>query len=167
MGSNSERFSFNERDAYGAIRRPRLYEPETDDERFFEVMVEQIPRLESESFSLPVSEHPVLSQVLSQLSDQPESELSLEEWAEKINVSGRTLSRMFKSETGMTFILYRQHVRLCSALKYLAQGRSVVNVAMDMVFSSQSAFIRLFRQAFGKTLGNILYKKGRGLSPAH
>ncbi len=136
-----------------AIRRPSLFDPDSEDERFFEVMVEQIHRLESDSFSVPVSEHPALIQVLRQLAEKPESVLSLEDWAEKVNVSGRTLSRMFKAETGMSFVQYRQQVRLCSALRYLAQGRSVANVAMDVGFTSQSAFIRLFRQTFGKTPG--------------
>ncbi|WP_062263457.1 AraC family transcriptional regulator [Endozoicomonas arenosclerae] len=136
-----------------ALRRPRLYAPGSEDERFVDVMVEQIHRLESEAFSLPVSEHPVMKSILNQMVLNPEETISLESLADQVNVSSRTLSRMFKSEVGMSFIQFRQQVRLCRALKLLAQGCPVANVAVDVGFFSQSAFIKLFKQSFGKTPG--------------
>jgi AraC-like DNA-binding protein len=134
-----------------AVRRPRLYSPGSSDERFIHVMVELIGSLPQESFYLPSPTHPRLKLVTSSLMNNPEDGRTLEDWASFINVSARTLSRLFQGELGMTFVQFRQQARLFKSLKYLTQGQKVSSVAMEVGFSSQSAFIRLFKQTFGRT----------------
>ena len=65
--------------------------------------------------------------------------------------SERTLARLFRSETGMTFAAWRQQLRLIRALELLAEGTAVTEVALAVGFDSPSSFIAMFRRSLGTT----------------
>ena len=69
------------------------------------------------------------------------------------------LRRLFVKETGLTFGAWRQQARLLKALEWLAAGRPVTAIALDLGYESPSAFIAMFRRAFGVPPGR--YLKGR------
>jgi AraC-like DNA-binding protein len=75
----------------------------------------------------------------------------LERWAPWASVSTRTLSRRFVSETGFNFTAWRQRARLMRSLEMLAAGAPVTAVALDLGYSTSSAFIGLFKRTFGET----------------
>ncbi|HSC11614.1 MAG TPA: helix-turn-helix domain-containing protein, partial [Rhodanobacteraceae bacterium] len=50
---------------------------------------------------------------------------------------------------GMSFATWRQNVRLVDALSRLATGHSVTSTALDVGYSSPSAFTAMFRRTFG------------------
>lgn len=81
----------------------------------------------------------------------PSIRLSLHSWAEKSGASERTLARLFQSETGMSFGKWKQQARLLKALQFLALGKPVTTVALEVGFRSSSAFITMFRSALGCT----------------
>jgi AraC-like DNA-binding protein len=64
-------------------------------------------------------------------------------------MSRRTFTRIFRSETGVTFATWRQNVRLIEAMSRLSTGQSVTAVALDVGYNSPSAFTAMFRRAFG------------------
>lgn len=68
-------------------------------------------------------------------------------------VSERTLSRLFRSEFGVTFPQWRTQSRLHHALRMLADDAPVTRVAHHCGWSSTSAFIDVFRRSFGYTPG--------------
>jgi AraC-like DNA-binding protein len=72
--------------------------------------------------------------------------------------SERTLSRLFRAETGMTFPQWRARLRLQHALALLAAGEPVTAVAMACGFSSPSAFIETFRSTLGATPGQYRHE---------
>jgi AraC-like DNA-binding protein len=51
----------------------------------------------------------------------------------------------------MTFGRWRQQFRLLEALRLLATEKSVTVVALEVGYDSPSAFIAMFRRAFGTT----------------
>ncbi|WP_425559224.1 helix-turn-helix domain-containing protein [Kistimonas scapharcae] len=75
--------------------------------------------------------------------------------AADINISSRSLSRLFRKDIGLSYVEYRQQARLFLALKRLAQGLPVTTAAMEVGFSSLSAFNNLFKKNFGQTPGRI------------
>ena len=68
----------------------------------------------------------------------------------------RTLSRLFSADLGMTFPQWRTQLRLYRALVLLAENTSVTTVAHACGWSSTSAFIDVFRRAYGHTPGTHL-----------
>jgi AraC-like DNA-binding protein len=80
---------------------------------------------------------------------------TLDQMARRYGAGKRTLERRFRSETGMSFGLWRQKVRMLDSARLLAQGKSVTDAALDTGYASVSAFIAAFKQTFGYTPGRL------------
>jgi len=65
--------------------------------------------------------------------------------------SKRTIERLFRQETGMTFGKWRQQLRLMQAMRLLAEGAKVTHAALEAGYSTPSAFISMFRKSLGTT----------------
>ena len=83
----------------------------------------------------------------------PSEDCGIEHWAEVANVSSRTLTRIFQRETGMSFIQWRQQIRLVKALEALANGATPKEAAAVGCYESSSAFGVSFKRTFGITPG--------------
>jgi AraC-like DNA-binding protein len=90
----------------------------------------------------------------------PDADGTLEMWAERVNASSRTLSRLFRRQTGMSFGAWRQQMRLVEALSRLALGHSVAAVARELGYASPSAFTAMFRRTLGATPRAYLRRAG-------
>lgn len=61
------------------------------------------------------------------------------------------VARLFSRDTGLTFTQWRQQLRLLKALQALSLGESVTQVALAVGYQDVSAFIQVFKDAFGDT----------------
>ena len=91
--------------------------------------------------------------VASTLRAHPEDQRDLAGWAASVNVSGRTLARRFRQETGVPLGQWRTAVRVQAALVLLAQDAPVSRVAKRVGYDTTSAFVAAFRQHTGVTPG--------------
>jgi AraC-like DNA-binding protein len=83
------------------------------------------------------------------LLDQPADRRTLEEWGKIAGASARTLERLFRDETGMSFNDWRQTCRIAAAIPKLRQGSPVKQVAWAVGYDSPSAFAATFRRLVG------------------
>jgi len=83
----------------------------------------------------------------------PADDRTLAELGRAVGAGERTLSRLFREQTGMTFPQWRGQLRLQNALTALAAGTAVTAVAAGCGYRSPSAFIEAFREAYGTTPG--------------
>lgn len=83
------------------------------------------------------------------LLDQPADRRTLEEWGKIAGASARTLERLFRDETGMSFNDWRQACRIAAAIPKLKQGSPVKQVAWAVGYDSPSAFAAIFRRVVG------------------
>jgi AraC-like DNA-binding protein/quercetin dioxygenase-like cupin family protein len=100
---------------------------------------------------LPLPEDSRALAVARHLLDCPAAEESLDDLARRFGAGRRTLERLFSRQTGLSFGLWRQKVRLLESIRLLADGKSVTEAALDTGYSSVSAFIAAFRNTFGCT----------------
>jgi len=91
--------------------------------------------------------------VASALRAHPEDQRDLAGWAASVNVSGRTLARRFREETGVPFGQWRTAIRVQAALVLLAQDAPVSRVARRVGYDTTSAFVAAFRKHTGVTPG--------------
>ena len=85
----------------------------------------------------------------------PDCEETFDQLSRRYGVSRRTLERLFRRETGLSFGLWRQKARLLDSIRLLAEGRSVTDAALDTGYASLSAFIAAFKKTFGYTPGSL------------
>ena len=81
----------------------------------------------------------------------PREGLSLDALARRHGAGRRTLERCFRTETGMSFGMWRRQARLLHSISALAQGKAVTEAAFDAGYSSVSAYIAAFKRTFGAT----------------
>jgi AraC-like DNA-binding protein len=136
-----------------AISLPVLYDENGSDGRLIEVLLDQLKTITTTPLHLPTSNDKRLAPIIAGLSRDPSDNRNLAAWATVVGASERTLSRLFYQQTGMTFRQWRQQVKLLEALGRLANGEPVTNVALDLGYDSQSAFIAMFKKALGTTPG--------------
>ncbi len=117
------------------------------------VLLDHLELMESQAIHLPMPADRRAKLVASLLQEKPSDRRPLSELARLAGGSKRTIERLFKSETGLGFGRWRQQFRLSLALRMLAAGEAVTNVAMDVGYESPSAFIAAFRETFGQTPG--------------
>ncbi|MEU5432633.1 helix-turn-helix transcriptional regulator [Streptomyces sp. NPDC020719] len=121
--------------------------------RMLAVLLDQLRRAPEQPLHLPTARDPRLAAVCAILRDDPADARPLAELGATAGASARTLTRLFRAELGMTFPQWRTQLRLHHALVLLADDASVTSVAQRCGWSSTSAFIDVFRRAFGHTPG--------------
>lgn len=73
--------------------------------------------------------------------------------------SSRTLERLFRGETGISFGAWRRRALLLRALQLLADGSSVTRAGIAVGYESTSAFVAAFRRVFGHTPGRYFRRE--------
>ena len=86
-----------------------------------------------------------------ELQKNPASKKALGTYAKQLGVSERSLIRMIRSETGMTFRELRRHCRIMVAIEKLSDGDQITRVALEVGFETPSAFSQSFRIVTGET----------------
>ena len=119
------------------------------------VCLDELSTARQEPMFLPVPADPRLARL-----DIEQLPPELAALSDHIGVTTRTISRIFRRETGMNYQAWRQSWRLLRAVDLLASGLSVAAVASDLGFASDSAFIAFFRQATGETPKRYLHRAG-------
>jgi len=106
------------------------------------------------SLQVPQAEH--VSTIVSALLDDPADDRSLGDWAAALGVSERTVTRLFRAHTGLSFMQWRQVRRVHHALALLTEGLAVQEVSERMGYAQTSTFIASFKRVMGTTPGAYL-----------
>ncbi len=75
----------------------------------------------------------------------------LKDFSKEVGASEKTISRIFKKETGMSYQDWRLQWNLFRAIELLAEKYTISEVALELKFSSDSAFIEFFKKHTGTT----------------
>lgn len=126
------------------------------------VALDQLRQVEALPLCLPSPHDDRLREIEALLRADPADQRTLAALGAAVGASERTLSRLFRAETTMTFPQWRTQLRLHHALSLLAAGSPVTSVATACGYSSSSAFIEAFRNAFGSTPGRYYQPSGNG-----
>ncbi|MFS3137656.1 AraC family transcriptional regulator [Gluconacetobacter sacchari] len=118
-----------------------------------------------EPLNLPTPQHMQLAHFCDWIQSDPVRAVSLEEAASALHMSRSSFMRLFRRETGLSFAHWRQQARLLHALSLLAEGQSILNVALACGYDSPSAFSAMFRRSLGRSpseyFGNFAGGQGR------
>ena len=134
---------------------PVEYAEDGPDGRLAQVLLDQLAAAPQVDLMLPLPLDSRLRQIYRSLSLHPEQATTLGQWSQRLGVSEKTLSRLFVSDTGLTYRAWRQRLRLLGALPDLERGERVTDVALGCGYESVSAFIAAFRQQFDTTPGEF------------
>lgn len=124
--------------------------------RMESVVLDQLTTSDEQPLHLPDASDDRLRATLAILESDPSDQLTIAELGRRVGASERTLSRLFRSELGMTFPQWRTQLRVHRSLMLLADGQSVTRAAADTGWTTTSAFIAAFSHIVGITPGRYL-----------
>ena len=136
-----------------AVTLPRLYELNGLEERIMNLILDLVQILKVAPLELPMPTDLRLKKISETLTVNPGDNRTLEDWGKSVGATDRTLARLFRFETGMSFRQWRQQMRILESLRRLGREEQVSTVALDLGYNSPSAFITMFKKALGKTPG--------------
>src|SRR6185437_2980855 len=102
---------------------------------------------------IPLPHEPRCRRAADIVLNDPTGVHEIETLAQVVGTSARTLSRLFASETQLSFKSWCQRARIAAAIERLStvNNVSVKQLASDLGYASVPAFSHAFRQVTGKT----------------
>jgi AraC-like DNA-binding protein/mannose-6-phosphate isomerase-like protein (cupin superfamily) len=123
--------------------------------RLLEVLHDEMRRAPETPLRLPMPADPRAAAIARHVLTDPAAPDTLDTLGRRYGAARRTAERLFRDQTGMSFGLWQQKVRMLTAVRLLAEGRAVTDAALDSGYSSVSAFIAAFKKTFGCTPGRL------------
>ena len=120
------------------------------------VLLEELELAPTEQLYLPLPASGSLRTIARALSQDPGSRATMASWARQVAMSERSLARLIKAETGLTFGQWRKQWQIIVALQSLAEGQSVQRTAEALGYESVSSFISMFRKTLGTSPARYL-----------
>jgi AraC-like DNA-binding protein len=133
-----------------AVDLPALYDEDGRDGKLMALLVAEIAAMPQLSLNAPLPRDPRLARVCRRVFEEPLITFGLETFAAEAGMSRRSFTRLFRAQTGVSFGEWRQQVCLLAAIERLSLGQSVTQVALDLGYSSPSAFTAAFRRVLGE-----------------
>ncbi|RDS80927.1 AraC family transcriptional regulator [Dyella psychrodurans] len=139
-----------------AVDLPAEYALGSRDDRLMRLLIDEITRMPSLPLNTPLPQDPRLARLCGALIQSPSLEIDIDTMAHKAGMSRRSFTRLFRQQTGMSFSNWRQQACLLAALARLGRGEPVTRVAMELGYSSTSAFTAAFRRTLGTAPSHYL-----------
>ena len=114
-----------------------------------ELILDEIREVRILPMHIPLPSDARLLRVCRSILQYPADNRTSSQWGATVGASSRTLERLFQRETGASFRVWRQQVRLLAALSRLAAQDPISVVALDLGYQSPSAFTAMFKRTLG------------------
>ena len=113
----------------------------------------ELHHAEDSATFIPLPHEPRCRRAADIVLGDPTAAHEIETLAREVGTSARTLSRLFSSETQLSFKSWCQRARIAAAIERLSMQAdvSVKQLASDLGYASVPAFSHAFRQVTGKT----------------
>jgi AraC-like DNA-binding protein/quercetin dioxygenase-like cupin family protein len=106
--------------------------------------------------SLPSLEDPRLQRMEKCLLKRPDDSTTLDQWAAKLRMSPRSLTRLVRKETEMTFQSWRDQIRTFIAIPLLADRKPLVDIAALLGYDTAWSFTSMFKRVTGRVPSQYL-----------
>ena len=133
-----------------AVSFPQLYDEDGAQGRLIRTLLDELAQAPIEDLHLPMPRDPRLRRLADSLLADPGDKATLGQWAMRIGMSERSMTRLLLEEFGLSFGRWRRQLHVILSLQRLARGDSVQRVALNLGYENASGFITMFRKAVGQ-----------------
>jgi AraC-like DNA-binding protein len=119
------------------------------------LILDEITHAPTTPFALPVPADRRLRRLAQRLIEHPGSPLDIDHWADEVGVSRRTLTRVFRTQTGLSFGAWRRRLRLLRGAARCADGEPLAHVAAGLGYNSLAAFQSMARRELGTDFAQL------------
>lgn len=132
------------------------------------IILDEIARAPATPFALPVPADRRLARLARRLIEDPALPHDIDGWTHEVGASRRTLTRLFRAQTGLSFGTWRRRLRLLAAATTLADGEPPARVAASVGYRSIAAFRAMARRELGTDFDRLPFyefRRPKGLNP--
>lgn len=129
---------------------PELYVFGGREGRLIATLLDELSIAPVEDLHLPMPRDPRLRRLAEMLLADPTDKTAMVDWATRIGMSERSMSRLLLQEIGMSFGRWRRQLHVILSLQRMTKGESVQTVALELGYENASGFVTMFRKAVGK-----------------
>lgn len=141
---------------------PELYPLGGREDRLIAALLDELVEAPVEDLHLPMPRDARLRRLAQMMLADPTDKTSKADWAIRIGMSERSMSRLLPHEIGMSFGRWRRQLHVILALQRLTKGESVQTVALELGYENASGFVTMFRKAMGKPPARYLSDRLNG-----
>ena len=141
---------------------PELYASGGREDRLIAALLDELVAAPVEHLHLPMPRDLRLRRLAQMMLDDPTDKTSKADWATRIGMSERSMSRLLLHELGMSYGRWRRQLHVILALQLLTKGQSVQAVAFELGYENASGFVTMFRKAVGKPPARYLSDRASG-----
>ena len=131
-----------------AVNLPVNYGAESRASAVMELIRHELRQMPILPLSLPYPSHSALAARCRDFAQQPNAHETIDEWSSALGMSRRAFTRLFKQETGLSFMAWRQQACLMYAMPRLIAGDAVTMVALDLGYENPASFSTMFKRVF-------------------
>ncbi len=143
-----------------ALELPVDYDPASRAGAVMALIQHEIRQLPVLPLSLPYPVHEALAERCRAFLRSPSARQTIEDWTEVLGMSRRAFTRLFRRETGLSFVNWRQQACLVAALPRLVAGETVTTIALDLGYDNPAAFTTMFKRVLGASPRTYLRRDG-------
>jgi AraC-like DNA-binding protein len=133
------------------VEMPIEYDEGGQDAHIVTALLGEIDWTPIDPVNLPALQDERLKRIEQMLLTKPGNKSTLEEWAHRLAVSPRTLTRLLQRETGLSFQVWRDRVRAFAAIPMLANEQPLAEIADALGYETAWSFTAMFKRVTGKT----------------
>lgn len=123
----------------------------TRDAHLIDVLVDELLSARRQPVDLPMPRDARAVRAAELVRSDPQGARDAEMVARSAGASVRTLERLFKRETALSFGQWRQRARILASLEVMADGHNVSFAALAVGYATPSAFVAAFKAVVGET----------------
>jgi AraC-like DNA-binding protein len=116
-----------------AVALPIKYDREGRSAAIMKLIGYEVGRLRELPLSLPLPTDKALARRCLKFSASPKAHAKIDDWASSLHLTRRTFTRLFRRETGLSFVAWRQQACILAALPKLTAGASSGNRACGLL----------------------------------
>ncbi len=132
------------------VRMPIEYDEDGQDGQIVKSLLGEIDWTPIHPVSLPSLRDGRLQRMEQSLLGNPGDASTVEQWAARFDMSPRTLTRLVRKETELTFQTWRDQIRTFVAIPMLTEGKPLVEIAELLGYDTAWAFTAMFKRVTGK-----------------
>jgi AraC-like DNA-binding protein len=133
-----------------AMQLPALYDERGMHGRLMALILDEVAQLPAQPLGLRMPSDARLLRLCEMVLGDLCRTDSIARLGARVGLSERSVIRLFLSETGLSFRRWHNQARLLKAFELFDQGQSLTKVALEVGYSSPSAFGKMFRRTLGR-----------------
>lgn len=143
----------------GLLEEPAEYPIPGRGEHLVALILLEINRAATQPVKIPWPQDRRLQRVCQFVMNSPGASHTIDDLADMVGASTRTLIRLFPKETGLKYRQWVQQVQLAEAICRLERSEPIARIANFLGYSSPSAFTAMFKRSFGVAPNQYFQKR--------